>query len=102
MSPYQNIWLSFACLFFGGVCVGAGIFARRQAANGQRFLDRIDKDALNAMLGFGGILGFFLLIMLGGAVYNLINREMDIHAAKAGISTPTTTPTPVPTKVPQT
>jgi len=44
-------------------------------------------------LTFFAILGFTLLVVVGRAVYIIINREIDIQAAKAGISTPTTRPT---------
>ena len=39
---------------------------------------------------FGGFFGIVLVFFIIGGVYNLANREIDIQAAKAGISSPTT------------
>lgn len=94
VSPIHNIWLTMACVFLGGGFIFLGFFGNRPSAGGRPFLDRVDPDVLSAVFGIGALLAVIMLFALGSAIYNIIDREMDIQAAKAGISTPSATPSP--------
>jgi hypothetical protein len=96
VSPIHNIWLTLACVFMGGGFIFLGFFGNRQPVGGRPFLDRIDPVAVTGIFILGAIAGLIFLFVLCGAVYNLVNREMDIQAAKAGVSTPAATPTSQP------
>lgn len=94
VSPIHNIWLTLACVFLGGGFIFLGFFGNRQPAGGRPFLDRIDPEILTMVFGFGALATVGMVFALGIAIYNIAEREMDIQAAKAGISTPSITPTP--------
>jgi len=94
VSPIHNIWLTLTCVFFGGGFVFLGLFGRRSAVNTQSLLDRLDRGTLNMLATISVICGLFFLAEIGGAIYNIAQREVDIQAAKAGISTPSATPSP--------
>jgi hypothetical protein len=91
---YQSAWLALACVFFGGGFFFLGLFGRRQASGGRSLLDRLDPAMFNALAFMAVIMGIFFLANIGTAIYNIVQREMDIQAAKAGISTPSASPTP--------
>jgi len=94
LNPYfQNVWLAMFCVFLGGGFFFLGLFGRRQAAGGQSFLDRLAPPTINMLTIMGFIMAVLLLTEVGQAVYTIAQREIDIQAAKAGISTPTATPT---------
>jgi hypothetical protein len=93
LSQYQNVWLTLVCAFVGGGCVFLGLFGRRSVAVSRLSLyDKLGSEGFGFMLLIGGFAAVVLLLLLGSAIYDLINREMDIQAAKAGISTPVATP----------
>lgn len=86
---YHNEWLSLVCAFL---------------ANGFLFLGFLAGDKLVAVLSWIGsprsldmmvpsmlTIGTVLVFALGIAIYNIVQREMDIQAAKAGVSTPSAT-----------
>jgi hypothetical protein len=94
LNPYfQNAWLAMLCVFFGGGFFFLGIFGRRQAVDGQSLLDRINPATFNIIATTVVIMGLLFLSDLGRAIYTIAQREVDIQAAKAGISTPSAIPT---------
>jgi len=95
LNPYfQSAWLALICVFFGGGFFFLGLFGRRQATGGQSLLDRLNPVTFNFLASMTFAMGLLMLLNIGSAIYKLAQREMDIQAAKAGISTPSTTPTP--------
>jgi hypothetical protein len=94
LNPYfQNVWLAMFCMFLGGGFFFLGLFGRRQSAGGQSFLDRLAPPTLNMLVVMSFIMGFLFLTEIGQAIYTIAQREIDIQAAKAGVSTPSATPT---------
>ncbi len=94
VSPLHNIWLTLVCVFFGGGFVFLGLFGKRQVLDGKALLDRLDPAMFNTLAFMLVIMTVFFLANIGTAAYKIIEREMDIQAAKAGISTPSATASP--------
>lgn len=96
VTQFQNIWLSFVCMFVGGGCVFLGLFGKRSAdLPKQSLYDKLGRDGYGVFIAFGSLAAFILILILCSIGYSIINREMDIQAAKAGLATPSTIPTPV-------
>lgn len=94
---YQSAWLALMCVFFGGGFCFLGLFGRRGSSTGNQFLqylaERITPATVNWLVTMAVIMGLVFLSEVGAAVYKIAQREMDIQAAKAGVSTPSATPT---------
>ena len=97
MNPeFHNATLSWlligTSIFLIMVSGGLAFTGRGQNAGSTRrpFLDRVDPEFMPFIVIFGGFFGIVLVFFIIGGVYNLANREIDIQAAKAGISSPTT------------
>lgn len=83
---YHSGWLTLGCVFLAGGFLFLGFFGRRQASGGRSFLDKIDPETFTIILPVLVFLGGLLVFALGDAIYNIVIREMDINAAKAGLS----------------
>ena len=83
-----------------------GVFGRRfgkretsgaQVSLAQYVMEHLTPTAVNMLVMMTFTVSVVILFDIGRAGYAIIEREMDIQAAKVGISTPTTTtPTPSP------
>jgi hypothetical protein len=100
---YQNAWLSLLCVFFGGGFFFLGAFGSRlfgshntrDAASSPSMLDRIQAAGMfSIVVTWAVFFGFLLLMAVGRSVYAIINRELDIQAARTGLSTPSIMATP--------
>jgi hypothetical protein len=104
----KSAWLSLVCVFFGGGFFFLGVFGRRfgkretsgaQVSLAQYVMEHLTPTAVNMLVMMTFTVSVVILFDIGRAGYAIIEREMDIQAAKVGISTPTTTtPTPSPRK----